>query len=64
MLKNYFKLAWRTLMKNKIFSFINIFGLSVGLTCCMLISLYIYNELSYDTYHKNGDRVYQLGVIS
>ncbi len=64
MLKNYFKLAWRNLMKNKIFSFINIFGLSIGLTCCMLISLYIYNELSYDTYHKNSNRVYQLGVIS
>jgi putative ABC transport system permease protein len=49
-------------MKSKVFSFINIFGLSIGLTCCMLISLYLYNELSYDSYHKNGDRVYQLGT--
>ena len=64
MLKNYLKIAWRNLKKNKIFSFINIFGLSIGLTCCMLISLYIYNELSYDTYHRNGDRVYQLGASS
>src|SRR5215218_1029861 len=62
MLKNYFKIAWRNLMKNKVFSFINIFGLSVGLTCCMLISLYIYHEVSYDKHHENGDRIYQLGT--
>jgi len=49
-------------MKNKIFSFINVFGLSIGLTCCMLISMYLYYELSYDSYHKNGNRVYQLGT--
>jgi putative ABC transport system permease protein len=49
-------------MKNKVFSAINIFGLSIGLTCCMLISLYIYNEMSYDAYHKNADRIYQLGT--
>ena len=63
MLRNYLKIAWRNLVKNKIFSFINIFGLSVGLTCCMLITLYIYNELSYDKYHRNIDRLYQLGTI-
>jgi putative ABC transport system permease protein len=62
MISNYFKIAWRNLMKNKVFSFINIFGLSIGLTCCMLISLHIYNEMSYDTYHKNGDRIYLLGT--
>src|SRR3954469_14389046 len=64
MIRNYFKIAWRNLAKNKVFSFINIFGLTIGLTCCMLISLYIYNELSYDTYHKHVDRIYQLGVAS
>jgi putative ABC transport system permease protein len=62
MIKNYLKIAWRNLMKNKVFSLINIFGLSIGLTCCMLISLYIYSEMSYDSYHKNGDRVYLLGT--
>ena len=62
MLKNYFKIALRNLMKNKIFSFINIFGLAIGLTCCMLITLYIYNELSYDSYHKNAKQIYQLGT--
>ena len=62
MLKNYFKIAWRNLMKNKTFSFINIFGLAVGLTSCMLITLYLYNELSYDSHHRNIDRIYQLGT--
>jgi len=63
MIKNYLKVAWRNLKKNKIFSFINVFGLAIGLTCCMLISLYLYNELSYDSYHKNVSRLYQLGTI-
>ncbi len=63
MIGNYFKLAWRNLMKNKAFSFINIFGLSIGLTCCMLILLFIRHEMSYDSYHKNGDRIYQVGTV-
>src|SRR5882757_11522972 len=63
MLKSYFKIAWRNLIKNKIFSFINIFGLSVGLACCMLIVLYLYNELTYDSYHNNIIRLYQVGGI-
>ncbi len=49
-------------MKNKVFSFINIIGLSVGLTCCMLITLYILNETSYDRYQKNADNIYQVGT--
>ncbi|HET9432287.1 MAG TPA: ABC transporter permease, partial [Chitinophagaceae bacterium] len=62
MIKSYIKIAWRNMMKNKTFSFINIFGLSIGLTCCMLISMYLYYELSFDSHHKNADRVYQLGT--
>ena len=62
MIKNYLKVAWRNLKKNKIFSFINVFGLSIGLTCCMLIALYLNNELSYDSYHKNANRIFQLGT--
>ncbi len=62
MLKNYLKIAWRNLMKNKTFSFINVFGLSIGLTCCMLIALYMYHEFSYDKHHRNADRIYQLGT--
>ena len=60
MLTNYLKIATRNLLKNKGFSFINLFGLTVGLACCMLIGLYIWNELSFDRYHSNADRVYRV----
>ena len=60
MLKTYFKIAWRNFSKNKVFSFINIIGLSTGLACCMLITLYINNELGYDTYQQNKDDIYLL----
>ena len=63
MFKNYLKIAWRNLQKNKIFSFINILGLAIGLTCCILITLYIYHETSYDRYHKNIKQLYQLGTV-
>lgn len=49
-------------MKSKVFSFINIIGLSVGLTCCMLIAVYLYNEISYDSYHKNIGQLYELAT--
>jgi len=62
MIKNYIKIAWRNVMKSKLFSFINIFGLAVGLTCCMLITLFILNETSYDAYQKNADNIYQVGT--
>ena len=60
MLKNHFKTAWRNLMKYKFISFINLFGLTVGLTCCLLILTYILNELSYDKYNKNADNIYRV----
>ena len=60
MFKNHLKTAWRNLMKYKFISFINIFGLTVGLTCCLLILTYILNELSYDKYNKNADQVYRV----
>lgn len=60
MISNYFKIAWRNLMKYKFISFINLFGLTVGLTCCLLITTYIINELSYDGYNKNGNNVYRV----
>ncbi|EHQ26295.1 ABC transporter permease [Mucilaginibacter paludis] len=62
MIRNYIKIAWRNIMKNKAFSCINIFGLSAGLTCCMLIALYLHYETSYDSYHKNIDNLYQVGT--
>lgn len=63
MLKNYCLVAWRSLMKNKLFSFINIAGLSIGLAGCMLILLYIHHEISFDKDLPNGDRLYQVGGI-
>lgn len=60
MIRNYFKIAWRNLMKYKFISFINLFGLTVGLTCCLLITTYILNELSYDRYNTNADNIYRL----
>ncbi|MBA3675107.1 MAG: ABC transporter permease, partial [Chitinophagaceae bacterium] len=56
MIKNYFKIAWRNLWKNKVFSTVNIIGLSIGLTCCLLMALYIQHELSYDNFQAKGDR--------
>jgi putative ABC transport system permease protein len=60
MIYNYLKVAIRNLKKYKFISFINIFGLTVGLTCCLLILIYILHELSYDNYHPNVDRVYRV----
>ncbi|KAA5549457.1 ABC transporter permease [Adhaeribacter rhizoryzae] len=60
MLHNYFKLAFRNLWRNKVFSFINIGGLSLGLACCMLIFLYIKDEVSYDRFHAKKDRIYRV----
>lgn len=57
MFKNYFKIAIRKLMKNKVFSFINIVGLCVGITSCLLITLFVNYELNYDDFQKNGDRI-------
>ncbi len=57
MLENYFKIAWRNLIKNKVSSFINIGGLAVGMGVAMLIGLWIWDELSFDKYHQNYDRI-------
>ena len=60
MFKNYFNTALRGLKKNKLFSVINIGGLSLGLACCMLILLYVKDELSYDHFHEKKDQIFQL----
>ena len=60
MLKNYFKTAFRNLKRQKIYSFINITGLSLGLACCILITLYIHFELSYDSFHDKADNIYRI----
>ncbi|MGN6541842.1 MAG: ABC transporter permease, partial [Ginsengibacter sp.] len=60
MFRNYFKIAWRNLNRNKFISFVNLFGLTVGICCCLLIGIYILNELSYDRYNKNADNIYRI----
>lgn len=57
MIRNYIKIAWRNLRKNKLYSFVNIFGLTTGLVACMLIGIYVWNELTYDRFHENADRI-------
>jgi len=58
MIKNYIKIAWRSLTKQKLYSLINISGLAVGLAVCMMIMLYVAHEMSYDRFHKNADRIF------
>jgi len=60
MIKNYLKIAWRNIRKQKFYSFINILGLTIGMTCCFLIFMYVRFELSYDSFHKNKDRIYRV----
>jgi ABC-type antimicrobial peptide transport system permease subunit len=60
MFKNYLKVAWRNLVRNKAFSAINILGLSLGLMCSMLIILWIQDERSVDAFHKNGKQLFQV----
>ena len=60
MLKNYFKIALRNLVRNKVYSFINIAGLSIGLCCAILILLYVKDEVSFDQFHKNVSSVYRI----
>src|SRR5258705_2368902 len=60
MFKNYFKTAWRNMLRNKTSSFINISGLSIGIACALLIVIFIKNELSYDHFHKDSNRIFQV----
>ena len=63
MFKNYIKIAIRNIFKNKIYSFINVIGLAIGLAGFILITILIKNELSYDTFHKKADRIYRVVEI-
>jgi putative ABC transport system permease protein len=58
MIRNYLKIAWRNLFKHKGYSFINIFGLAVGIGCFIMISLWVRHELSYDRFHQKAERIY------
>ena len=60
MYKNYFKVGYRNLIKKKAYSFINIFGLGLGIACCVLIFMFVRDEMSYDNYHEKGERIYRV----
>ena len=62
MFGSYIKIAIRNLLRFKVYSAINIAGLAIGMTCCILILLYIYNELSYDSFHEKADRIYRINT--
>jgi len=62
MFKNYFKIAIRNLGRNQGYAVINIFGLVIGMACCLLILLYVQDELSYDRYHQNAARIYRVAL--
>ena len=65
MFKNYFKTAFRNIKRQKILTFINIFGLSLGIACCLLILLWVQDEFSYDRFHKNADNIFEVyGILN
>lgn len=60
MIKNYLKSALRNLFRDKVYSCINIFGLAIGMVCSIFIFLFVNDELSYDNYHNDADRIYRI----
>jgi len=60
MIKNYLKIAFRNLYRNKLYSLLNIVGLAIGIACCILIFFYVQNELSYDKYHEHSDNIHRI----
>src|SRR4026207_958377 len=60
MFKNYFKTALRSLIRNKLYTALNIAGLTFGISCFLLIGLYLFDELTFDQQHKNADRIYRV----
>lgn len=62
MIRNYLKIAWRNLLKNKLQTLINVTGLSIGMASCILILMFVFDELGYDKFWKNGDRIYRMSL--
>lgn len=63
MIKNYIKIAFRNFRKSKLYSFINMMGLAIGIACCIVIYLFIQDEYSFDHFHKNADNIYRVEQI-
>ncbi|MFP4088805.1 MAG: ABC transporter permease [Cyclobacteriaceae bacterium] len=63
MIGNYFKIALRSMLKHRIFSFINIFGLAISLSACLLMLSIIVVQYSYDEFHADADRIYRINSI-
>lgn len=64
MLKSFLVIAWRNVKKNTVFSLINILGLMIGITCCLMIFVFIMNEYSFDGFHKNRKNIYRVMRVS
>ena len=64
MLKNYLKIAYRTLVRQKGYTFINVAGLAVGVACCLLIGLFVWSELSFDHFHERAERIYRVVKVA
>lgn len=62
MIKNYFKIAWRNMRKNRIYSIVNISGLAIGMAACFFIFQYVYFESNYDRFHKNAGDIYRVPI--
>ncbi len=63
MIRNYFKIAWRNIWKNKLFSFINIISLAIGLSASFVIGLMVYYDFTFDKFHKDGDLIYRITTV-
>jgi len=62
MFKNYVKIALRAMLKNKVFTFLNVMGLTLGIVAALVIFLYVQDEFTYDQHHSNADHIYRLSV--
>src|SRR4030095_12452760 len=63
MFKNYFKIAWRNIWRNKSFSFLNILGLTAGTVCCLYILLYVKDQYGYDAHHDDAGSIYRIRTV-
>ena len=64
MLRNYIKISARNLLRQKVYSSINIFGLAIALAFCILIFLFVRDEMTHDSFHQNADRLYRVNMLS